>query len=128
MIHKYTIVWKLSFKSQIFGLNTYYMWWWFSHSVMSDSLWPYELQLANLLCSWNSPGKNTGGGCHFLLRGNFPAHVSCNTGRSFTGWATREALLVYARHYSRLGIGKLRMKTKSKLPPVSYSLWMKNGF
>ena len=25
-----------------------------------------------LLCSWNSPGKNTGVGCHFLLQGIFP--------------------------------------------------------
>ena len=25
-----------------------------------------------LLCAWNSPGKNTGGGCHFLLQGIFP--------------------------------------------------------
>ena len=23
-------------------------------------------------CPWNSPGKNTGGGCHFLLQGIFP--------------------------------------------------------
>ena len=25
-----------------------------------------------LFCPWNSPGKNTGGGCHFLLQGIFP--------------------------------------------------------
>ena len=24
-----------------------------------------------LLCLWDSPGKNTGVGCHFLLQGNF---------------------------------------------------------
>ena len=24
-----------------------------------------------LLCPWNSPGKNTGVGCHFLLQGTF---------------------------------------------------------
>ena len=29
--------------------------------------------LARLLCSWDSPGKNTGVGCHFLLHGIFPA-------------------------------------------------------
>ena len=30
---------------------------------------------ARLLCPWNSPGKNTGVGCHFLLQNildNFP--------------------------------------------------------
>ena len=32
---------------------------------------PYGLQPARLLCSWDSPGKNTGVGCHFLLQGIF---------------------------------------------------------
>ena len=27
---------------------------------------------ARLLCPWNSPGKNTGVGCHSLLQGIFP--------------------------------------------------------
>ena len=25
-------------------------------------------------CPWDSPGKNSGVGCHFLLQGIFPAH------------------------------------------------------
>ena len=37
-------------------------------SVMSSSLWPRGLQPARLLCPWDYPGKNTGVGCHFLLR------------------------------------------------------------
>ena len=41
-----------------------------SHSVMSDSLRPHRLQSTRLLCSWDSPGKNTGVGCHSLLQGN----------------------------------------------------------
>ena len=28
------------------------------------------------LCPWDSPGKNTGVGCHFLLRGIFPTQGS----------------------------------------------------
>ena len=40
-----------------------------SDLVMSDSLWPHELQPTNLLCPWNYPGKNTGVGCHVLLQG-----------------------------------------------------------
>ena len=36
-------------------------------SVMSDSLRPYRLQPTRLLCPWDSPGKNTGVGCHALL-------------------------------------------------------------
>ena len=29
-----------------------------------------------LLCPWDSPGKNTGVGCHFLLQGIFPTQGS----------------------------------------------------
>ena len=39
-----------------------------SHSVVSDSLWPHGLSPIRLLCPWNSPGKNTRVGCHFLLQ------------------------------------------------------------
>ena len=42
-----------------------------SRSVISDSLRPHGLQPARLLCPWDSPGKNTGVGCHFLLQGTF---------------------------------------------------------
>ena len=43
-----------------------------SHSVMSDFLRPLALQPTRLPCPWNSPGKNTGEGCHSLLQGIFP--------------------------------------------------------
>ena len=43
-----------------------------SHSVVSNSLRPHELCPAKLLCPWDSPGKNTGVGCHALLQGIFP--------------------------------------------------------
>ena len=39
-----------------------------SCSVMSSSLPPHGLQPTRLLCPWNSPGKNIGVGCHFLLQ------------------------------------------------------------
>ena len=42
-----------------------------SHLVVSDSLGPHGLQLTRLFCPWDSPGKNTGGRCHFLLQGIF---------------------------------------------------------
>ena len=46
------------------------------HSVVSDSFcgptdWPVRL-----LCPWDSPGKDTGVGCHFLLWGIFPTQGS----------------------------------------------------
>ena len=50
-----------------------------SHSVLSNSLRPDGLQ-----CPWNSPSKNTGVGCHFLLQGMFPTQVSHIAGRFFT--------------------------------------------
>ena len=32
------------------------------------TLRPYRRQPTRLLCPWDSPGKNTGVGCHFLLQ------------------------------------------------------------
>ena len=47
-----------------------------SHSVVSDSLRPHGLWPAGLLCPWDSPGKNTGVGCHSLLQRIFPTQGS----------------------------------------------------
>ena len=47
-----------------------------SLSVMSDFLQPHGLQPTRLLCPWNSPGQNTGVGCHSLLHGIFPTQGS----------------------------------------------------
>ena len=35
---------------------------------MSDSVRPHKRQPTSLLRPWDSPGKNTGVGCHFLLQ------------------------------------------------------------
>ena len=35
---------------------------------MSDSVRPHRRQPIRLRCPWDSPGKNTGVGCHFLLQ------------------------------------------------------------
>ena len=47
-----------------------------SCSVVSDSLWPHQLQATRLLCPWDFPGKHTGVGCHSLLQGIFPTQGS----------------------------------------------------
>ena len=47
-----------------------------SCSVVSDSFQPHGLQPAKLLWPWNSPGKNTGVGCHRLLQRIFPTQGS----------------------------------------------------
>ena len=39
-----------------------------SASVVSDSVWPHRRQPTRLPRPWDSPGKNTGVGCHFLLQ------------------------------------------------------------
>ena len=46
--------------------------WIFIHAVTSvlyESLQPYGWYPVRLLCAWDSPGKNTGVGCHSLLQG-----------------------------------------------------------
>ena len=79
---------------------------------MSDSLRPHGLDPARLLCPWNSPGKNTGVGCHFLLQGFlfcilvfWPQDMwdlgsltrdrthTPHTERSLNHWTTREVTL-----------------------------------
>ena len=35
---------------------------------MSNSVWPHRQQPTRLPCPWDSPSKNTGVGCHFLLQ------------------------------------------------------------
>ena len=35
---------------------------------MSDSVRPHRWQPTRLRCPWDSPGKNTGVGCHFLVQ------------------------------------------------------------
>ena len=39
-----------------------------SHSVVSDSVRSHGLQPTRLLCPWDSPGRNAGVGCCFLLQ------------------------------------------------------------
>ena len=63
------------------------------------TLWPYGLYPSRLLCPWDTPGKNTGVGCYFLLWGIFLTQESnthllqlLNCRRILYHWATREAL------------------------------------
>ena len=53
-----------------------HLWVCVSRSVVSNSLRPRGLKPARLLCPWDSPGKNTGVGCHALLQGIFPTQGS----------------------------------------------------
>ena len=68
---------------------------WYSGALVTRLLRPHGPQAARLLFSRDSPGKNTGVGCHFLLQRILQprnrTHVSCIAGWFFTYWATREA-------------------------------------
>ena len=59
---------------------------------------PYRLLPSRLLCPWDSLGKNTGVGCHFLLQGIFPTQeltliscISCTGTRIHYNRATLKA-------------------------------------
>ena len=74
-------------------------------SVVSDSLQSCGLWLTRLLCLWDSPGKNTGVGCHALLQGIFLGQGlnPCLTSpalavRFFTTSTSWEALLLCEIH------------------------------
>ena len=70
-----------------------------SLSGVSDSFRPHRPQPARLLCSWNSPGKNTGMCSHSLLQGIFLTQES-NPGLlhslrhqgNFFSWSRRSLL------------------------------------
>ena len=48
-----------------------------SRSVVPDPLRPDGLQPTTLLCSWDSPSKNTGVVCHSLLQGSNLGALQC---------------------------------------------------
>ena len=54
-------------------------------SVVSNSVWPYGLQPARLLCPWDSSGQNTGVGTCSRLRVIFPTWGS-NSGLLHCRW------------------------------------------
>ena len=69
-------------------------------SVVSNSLWPYGLQPARLLCLWDFPRKNTGVGCH-ALPGGGGGHLSDPSNLCLLccrwilyHWASKEAQLM----------------------------------
>ena len=65
-----------------------------AHSVMFDSLRPHGLWPTRLLCPWDSPGKNTGMGCHSLLQRIFliqGSKLGPPALQADSVWATRDA-------------------------------------
>ena len=85
-------------------------------SVVSDSLWLYQLPSTRLLWPWDSPGKNTGVGCHALLQGIFPTQGSNQRLLGLLHW---QALVL---------LGKSLCLASSPLTPLNYSLYPKWKF
>ena len=61
-------------------------------TVVSDSVRPHRWQPTRLCCPWDSPGKNTGVGCHFLLqcmkvKSQSEVALSCPTLRNPMDWS-----------------------------------------
>ena len=64
-------------------------------SVVSNFVRPYKLPPARLLCLWDSPGKNTGVGCHALLQGIFLTQGSNLHLLGLLHWQESSLLLSY---------------------------------
>ena len=77
---------------------------------MSDSVRPHRQQPTRLLCPWDSPGKNTGVGCHFLLQ----CMHTCMLSRC--SCVQLCATLWTAAHQAPLSLGFSRQEYRSGLP------------
>ena len=69
-------------------------------SVMSDSVRPHRRQPTRLPQPWDSPGKNTGVGCHFLLqcmkvKSEREVAQSCPTLSDNTRNSTQYSVIIY---------------------------------
>ena len=62
---------------------------------MLSHVWPFVTPECSswLLCPWDSPGKNTGVGCHFLLQGVFPTQGSNSCLLCLQHWQVDSSLL-----------------------------------
>ena len=76
-------------------------------SVMFDSVQPYRLQPARLLCLWDFPGKNTGVDSHAFLQGIFLTQglnpcllLSRIADGFFTHWATWKGIFLLSVQFS----------------------------
>ena len=99
-----------------------------SHSVTSDSLWPYELYPARLFSPWNFPG-NTGVDSHSLLQRTFPTQGS-NPGlshcRQITIWAMlQKVTLQFHKPWSQPGCPASMNSTPSWIQELEHraSAW-----
>ena len=101
---------------------------------MSHFLQPHGLQSTRLLCSWDSPGKNSGVGCHALLQGIFPTQGSnpclltspALAGRFFTTEPHGKLNLLISMPYLLAPPSSSQLSLKGG-PEVSFSLCVRRA-
>ena len=101
---------------------------------MSDSVQPHRRQPTRLLRPWDSPGENTGVGCHFLLQcmkvksesevaQSYPTlsdPMNCNLpGSSIHGIFQARVLEWVAIAFSNAGKWKVKVKPLSRIRPLA---------
>ena len=106
---------------------------------MSDSVWPHRWQPTRLPCPWDSPGKNSGVGCHFLLqcmkvKSDSEVTQSCRTpsdpmdcslpGSSIHAIVQARVLEWGAIAFSNAWKWKVKVKVKFYKIPCSTLLWL----
>ena len=78
--------------------------------------WQTPPVTARLFSPWNSPGKNTGVGCHFLLRGIF------RTQGSNQGLSCFRQILYHLSHQGSYA-GKMKVRRRSKVQGTHGVAW-----
>ena len=68
-------------------------------SVVSDSVRPHRRQPTRLCHPWDSPGKNTGVGCHFLLQ-CMKVKSESEVAQSCPGCISRRPELILCKKYN----------------------------
>ena len=67
-----------------------------------------------LLCPWDSPGKNTGVGCHALVQGIFPTQGSNLRLLCLLHWSLQRQVLYHQRHLGSSSWALLRFYVLQK--------------
>ena len=77
---RWTQMWQILSKLFPMYVSALSWWWWFANEYVAaaaaaakslqscPTVRPHRQQPTRLHCPWDSPGKNTGVGCHFLLQ------------------------------------------------------------
>ena len=93
---------------------------------MSDSVRPQRRQPTRLPHPWDSPGKNTGVGCHFLLRFSILVAHKIN-GRMFLKYHCLDSTpRVSDLHHLWWSLASLVAQTAKNLPPAMQETWVQS--